>query len=439
MFRAGLMFPLLTLLFAVLAPRAADAEFTLQSSADQSYVYTGAAARNLTEGCAAGFHQLSQSAEPLFDCFGTGGGVQPGAFGGWALSLEFADEQRGYAGTIFGLLFETTDGGASWQEVPSAALSSGMSDMVEVTDIAVSLDGQLVVAAGSDGRLASSGDGGASWERVDLSLPSGTAIEAVSVVGEQIWIGGGVAPAAPVDDEFDPDPGHPGSGGFVLHSDDGGGHFETLVSGLAHCVRDLSFVNPAEGWYAGGTADNAGETASGALIGFTADGGQSWDTVAPPNLSEEEVAGSAMGATGLLAECRRVRFYGREVGLALCTTATFEYDGTPGLYLSLDAGRTWEHQPGYKDQFSNPLFAANEAIDLAAPDCRGGWIVGEGRLVMRWEADDQSIDCESGGAPGDEVPEDLAEEGSGGGGNCGCSAIGRQTAGALGALIALLP
>ena len=206
--------------------------------------------------------------------------------------------------------------------------------------------------------------------------------------------------------------------GFVVRSDDGGAGFAEIANGLEFELSAISFVNPDEGWAAASKY-----TEGGAAIGVTTDGGETWEFVQPPDLPDDEIVGSAMGASGVLAGCNGVRFFGRLVGVAHCTTATFESDGSTGLFLTDDGGATWVTLAGYKAAFSMQLAAASTILDMAAPDCTRAWLVGEGKVIARWENDDETMDCEAGGAPSDDAPADNAVSGAADDG-CGCAAAG---------------
>jgi photosystem II stability/assembly factor-like uncharacterized protein len=324
-------------------------------------------------------------------------------------------------GGLFGKVWRTIDGGASWAEIPEAALAASMSDAVAVVDVEIADGGAVVWIVGGTGKCAHSEDGGATWSTVQAALPAGEglAVTAAAIRGGSVWLVGGTPMAEPTDDGTgNTTPGSPAGNGFVLRSDDAGATFATVASGLAYALTDVSFVNPAEGWAAAATYAEGG-----AAVGYTDDGGATWDFAAPPDLPDEEVVGLAMGATGALAGCLGVRFFGREVGVALCTTRTFEFDGSNGLYLTTDGGATWAIQSGYKAAFPGQLMAASALVDTAFVDCHAGWVAGEGKVIARWDNDDAALDCEAGGAPGDDVPADV---GGGGGarGDCGCAATG---------------
>lgn len=101
------------------------------------------------------------------------------------LALTRHPEQPGrlYAGTAGGV-FESTDGGASWQ-----ARGNGLNS-VEIVAIAIDPSDRNVLAAGSEGfGLFTSADAGLTWTRVDNVAPDST-VNAVVFAGGQLFAGG---------------------------------------------------------------------------------------------------------------------------------------------------------------------------------------------------------------------------------------------------------
>jgi len=432
-------FFLITLLISSLFSAPASASWLNQlGNGDSNASYIGVGAAGPSRAAACGYVNTGSSPQVLYATTSTGDSwSEGGGFAGYGAALEFASESVGFIGGLIGKVWRTTDGGASWIELPEATVGGGtMMDSDFVADIAISPDGQTVWVLGASGECAVSDDQGNSWSKVELDLLAGTSITAGALLGDSVWIVGGTSPEEPVEgsDFEDPSPGHPAGDGFVLYSADGGDSFDLLASGLEHQLTEVSFVNPAEGWAAAATY-----LEGGAAIARTSDGGESWELIQIDGFPDGEVVGVGMGASTVPAGCSFVEFFGREVGVAVCTTATFDSDGSTGLFLSVDGGESWEHQLGYKDSFPNQLIAAGEVIDTAMVDCHRGWLVGEGKIIQRWDNDDADLDCEQGGAPSEDVPEDLAEQddGSSDGDDCGCTTPGAAAVGP-GSLISLI-
>ncbi|MCK9460191.1 MAG: glycoside hydrolase [Proteobacteria bacterium] len=417
--RAALVLSILTL-----AAPVAHASWTMQQcNGDQNTTYLSIGAGSTSVAAAMGYINSGSSTQVLYSHTADGDSWVEGGFALYGSAVGFADASVGYMGGLIGKVWRTIDGGASWAEIPEAALGAGtMMDGDAAVDVVVSDDGATVWIVGAAGRCSHSEDGGTTWTKIDVTLPAGEelAVTGGAIRGETIWLVGGLLMTAPTEatDTEEATPGNPASSGFVLRSDDGGTSFETIASDLDYSLDGVSFVNPEEGWAAA-----AKYTEDGGAIGITSDGGETWDFVAPPDLPDDEVVGLAMGASKVIAGCGDVRFFGRLVGVASCTTRTYEYDGSNGLYLSTDGGETWAVQTGYKAAFPNQFAAASAILDAAMPDCNRVWLTGEGKVIARWDNDDTSLDCEEGGAPSDEAPADDDAAGSGGGG-CGCAAAG---------------
>ncbi|MDD5309137.1 MAG: sialidase family protein [Deltaproteobacteria bacterium] len=407
-----------SLLFALmLAGMPATATFTnQQSNGDQNTHYITVGAASLTMACASGFIQTS-TATALFSCTSDGATWKDGSFKGLGTSLTFVDASKGYLGTATGATFASADGGASWQKIADANIGN----LVSVIDIATTPDGKTVFILGTTGDFAYSADGGATWTKGTAEIPAGnTSASAAAVVGQNVWVVGGDFGKAPQGGTG----GRPPGNGFVKVSTDGGVTFTTLGVEMPYCIYDVSFVSAKEGWIAGG-----GATQGSAVIGYTTDGGDTFTTVTPPALPDSERLTPNV-FKGDLGSCTRIRFFGPKVGLALCSSGTLEESGFNGLYMTKDGGRTWELQPGYRDGFGankdNLFFVTAKANDMSMPDCKGGFIVGDGKLIQRWDADDKSIDCATGEGDGDgEVP--AGDDGGNGGGrqdSCGCETPG---------------
>jgi len=421
-----------------LAASPALATWTNQmGNGDSNTMFLAVAAGSASAACATGYINSGQSPQVLYARTVTGDAWSEGGFTGYGGAMAFADESVGFIGGIIGKVWKTTDGGGSWVEIPEATVGGGtLMDSEYVADIAVSPDGQKIWIIGGGGLCAYSTDMGATWTKTEIALPGGeVAVTAGAVLGENVWIVGGIPAEAPVEgsDYEDPTPGHAASNGFVLHSGDGGATFETVASDLDQLLTEVSFINPAEGW-----ASAATFTEGGAAVGYTSDAGATWSFAEVPDLPEDEVFGVGMGASLVPAGCSFVEFFGREVGVAVCTTATFEFDGSTALFLSTDAGASWELQPGYRASFATQMMSVSEIFDVAMADCHRGWLVGAGKVIQRWDNDDSSLDCLQGGAPSEEdIPEDIADpEGGSAEDGCGCEAAGGSVAGSLLAIIA---
>jgi len=431
----------LIVLGSMLCASAASAKWTNQSwlMSDGS-VYLSVSALSATRACAVGLNQTGSNPQPLFVCTSDGSKWNQVTIAATILptAILLADDQTGFMGALLGGLYRSDDGAATWTKVQGAAVAGPINEFVK------SADGKTMLAVGST-KLLISTDSGKTWTQKSFTLPAGDNLGALSVETDgagTVWVAGGDPGAAPSTDSGTGQtiPGRPASSGFVLVSHDSAATFETLESGLAYCVNDVEFINAKEGWLAGG-AD-----AGGAVVAYTEDGGKTWKAVKLPNLPDDERT-LPNQTKGDLAVCLKVTFFSRNVGLVLCTTATFEVDGFNGLYLTKDGGKTWTLEPGFKagygaDSQSILFQASSQAFDMAMPDCSHGWVVGQRLLIHRYDADEKNRDCAAGGSA---VPDGGADGGDGGAGEssrrgsgCGCDMAGKTNASLMGSLISTL-
>jgi hypothetical protein len=416
----------------LLAAPGARAAWTLQQgtgSEDTTYLSVGAGSAAVA--AAVGIDNSQGNSQSLYAHTLDGDSWAATGFTGFASAVELADAAVGYAGGIIGKVWRTDDGGSSWTEIAAAEIGGTLMDGEAIADIAIADGGATVWIIGATGRCSYSVDSGATWTRVDATLPAGDgiAVTAGEIRGGSIWLVGGVPMTEP---DTDGAAGAPASNGFVLRSDDDGASFEAVATGLAYELADVSFVDADRGWAAAATY-----SAGGGAIGATDDGGATWEFSSLPDLPEDEVAFSGMGAEGTLGACTSAKFFGNDVGVASCTTKTYDADGSNGLFLTTDGGATWTLQAGYKAAFSSQLVAASMIVDTAFPDCHRGWLVGSGKVIARWDNDDAALDCAAGGGA-DDGDGDGADGGGGSSSSgCGCRAAGSPGAGSL--LAALLP
>jgi photosystem II stability/assembly factor-like uncharacterized protein len=419
----------------LLAAPPSYAAWTLQqSTGSQDTTYISVGAGSTAVAAAVGLDNSQGNTQVIYAHTLDGDAWIDGGFTQWASALEFADASIGYAGGLIGKVWQTLDGGSTWTELPAAAVGGTVADGEAIADVAIAEGGAIVWIVGSNGRCSHSEDFGATWARIDVPLPAGDGLQitAAEIRGGTIWLVGGLPMVEPTEatDTDSGSAGAPASSGFVLRSEDGGAAFDEVASGLEYALNDVSFVNPAEGWAAA-----AKYTDGGGAIGVTTDGGETWDFSGLPALPEEEIAFAGMGATTAVGACVRAQFFGRQVGVASCTTQTFENDGINALFLTTDGGASWALQAGYKAMFANQMASVNPIMDIAFPDCHRGWLAGSGKIIMRWDNDDAALDCAAGGAPGDDVPDDVGGSGSSRDG-CGCTAIGAD--GGAGSLLGAL-
>jgi photosystem II stability/assembly factor-like uncharacterized protein len=115
-----------------------------------------------------------------------------------------------------------------------------------------------------------------------------------------------------------------GAGGTMLSTSDGGQTWTPLALGTTSNLLGLSFVTPALGWVAGG-----GD--SGSVVLKTTDGGVTWSTVVGPDLTGEYEA-------------------------IFFASATYGWVGGSGVILSTtDGGSTWTRTPMVETMYADPF------------------------------------------------------------------------------------
>jgi photosystem II stability/assembly factor-like uncharacterized protein len=138
-----------------------------------------------------------------------------------------------------GLVYVTTDGGATW-----AARDTGAAQLLHAVYFSDATHGFVV---GDQGTLLATADGGKTWQ----ARTSGTTehLLAIYALGNQAWASG-----------FD---------GTLLYSADGGVTWVKQKSGTTMSLEGLYFLDPDHGWAVGW---------SGTIL-RTTDGGKKWETI----------------------------------------------------------------------------------------------------------------------------------------------------------------
>jgi photosystem II stability/assembly factor-like uncharacterized protein len=186
-----------------------------------------------------------------------------------------------------------------------------------------------------------------------------------------------------------------GDRGVIWHTNDGGTSWYQQQSGVEFRLGSVFFLDTKQGWAVGGESRPQPQSARGIVL-RTNDGGQSWRQV--PGLT--------------LPRLTRVNFFDHQRGIALGEASTF---APSGVFVTQDGGQTWQALPidraggwltgdfladdagavaGNGGRFGtlarrqiihSPLAAqglhAYRAMRLVAPT--GGWLVGDGGLVMK--------------------------------------------------------
>jgi photosystem II stability/assembly factor-like uncharacterized protein len=187
-----------------------------------------------------------------------------------------------------------------------------------------------------------------------------------------------------------------GDRGVIWHTRDGGRQWALQRSGVTCRLASVCFINPLVGWAAGGFSHPYLHTGAGVLL-FTEDGGQHWNR----------------HGKLLLPPLRRVRFFGPRSGVAVgLPSAMFP----SGVFTTETGGRSWDPVPGERARglqigdfldrrigavagSDGPAVIVGQGIAQAKPSAsafglrlparleltppNGGWLVGQGGLVLR--------------------------------------------------------
>jgi photosystem II stability/assembly factor-like uncharacterized protein len=158
----------------------------------------------------------------------------------------FTDSLHGWAGGSSGMLYKTTDAGATWTSVYN---SSNYIRCVEFYDTLSGFVGTL------DKKFLRTTNGGQTWTDLASTInPKPQAICGLSLVGNMDGYAVG---------EWD-------SPGFLLKTTDGGNTWISKdMSAYANALVDVFFISPDTGFV-------TGKSNTGATILYTTDGGASW-------------------------------------------------------------------------------------------------------------------------------------------------------------------
>ena len=137
---------------------------------------------------------------------------------------SFLDEQRGFAVTLTGGdLFQTDDGGTTWQRLSSPTLSTSLTDVEYVTE-------DTVYVTGSNGALFRSADGGNSW--IDVNPPTTWWLYRIHFINSQIGFA-------------------IGESGTIVRTADGGNTWQLIASNATARLVEFSFIDANTGYIAG--------------------------------------------------------------------------------------------------------------------------------------------------------------------------------------------
>lgn len=225
-----------------------------------------------------------------------------------AIAASPVDPQHVYAGiapddSVGGTLYESTDGGATWAEVPAFHGTS-------VFAIAFAPDGHVYLGA-QDG-VHDSGDGGLTWNTENLGIGINNAVFALAIdPSDPLTLWAGITSALG---------GQPVN---VMRSDDGGATWNDMTPPAVSGVYSGTGIAVSPSSSDTVVAVFSGDFGGGAVF-VTADGGATWDD-----------------RTGSLPAnpMRAVAFAGNRLLVGGGQLFGSEY---VGLYASDDLGATWD-------------------------------------------------------------------------------------------------
>jgi photosystem II stability/assembly factor-like uncharacterized protein len=187
-----------------------------------------------------------------------------------------------------------------------------------------------------------------------------------------------------------------GDRGTIWHTRDGGQQWFLQRSGVSCRLESISFVSAQVGWVAGGYSHPYSHTGAGVIL-YTEDGGLHWNR----------------HTKLLLPPLRRVQMFGSRAGVALAYPSAMY---PSGVFTTDNGGRSWSQVPGERKRGAQVgdfldvrlgAIAGNDApaavvgrmlvqsqpiepglglraparLELTPPN--GGWLVGQGGLVLR--------------------------------------------------------
>jgi photosystem II stability/assembly factor-like uncharacterized protein len=292
----------------------------------------------------------------------TNGGItwqQQLEIGGWGYyyiftDLDFINESIGWAATLFGKSYKTTDSGNSWVEVNNVYLLNQIAPITEQLLLGcgrfgvnyISIDGGLTWVknfegeilndtwelfvlnedfcfSGGEDALMKTSNGGENWSKIELNVPGQQYLNA-----RAIWFGDLLNGWLGLE--------YLGGHGGLLKTSDGGTTWTVQVDSI-HRVFDICFFNNTLGWFG-----------SGKKIYHTSDAGNNW-------FAQAEVS--------QIAEIMAVQFASANVGWA---------GGYVGLFKTIDGGNNWEQA------FPTGINLYTYGIHFVNP--LEGWVIGDGGL-----------------------------------------------------------
>lgn len=230
----------------------------------------------------------------------------------WFMDLDYADVNNGTAVGVSGLIRRTRDGGTTW-----TLQASNTTQWLYAVDC---IDGNTATAVGAGGTIIRTTDGGQTWTAQNSAVTE--TLKAVSFANSLVGVASG--------------------GTKLLYTTDGGNHWSTaeVPSSFSWAYNHALLLDTKVG-YAFGTASML----------KTTNGGKSWVEV---NRSSSSFVDG-------------IDFYDSSHGMMVCSTGR--------IYRTGDGGLTWD------DLYTD--VARNELVGVYFPDENIGYAVGANETILK--------------------------------------------------------
>ena len=201
-------------------------------------------------------------------------------------AIDFANADTGWVVGRYGLIGKTMDGGETWVSQKDTAITKSLYSVFAMNDT-------TVWAGGYNGILYQSNDGGSSWTEMNTGLPAKT-IYAIYFADDTAGCIGGkdstlyyttdggatwnkshtsIGAKKTINDIFFPDSQHGwavADGGYILATSDSGKTWTVNAQPTTKNLYSILMVSPTQGWAAGYNG----------LVFYTDDGGTTWTQLA---------------------------------------------------------------------------------------------------------------------------------------------------------------
>lgn len=317
----------------------------------------------------------------------------------------FLDQNRGWAVGYNHLLFETIDGGITWQ---ASYVGSTEHHGVQF------LDTDCGTVVGENNKILRTIDGGSSWQSQSVTgggnwydvhfnnltdgWVAGAAGIAYTNTAGAFWEIQKAGSFRAIDFPDSANGWAVGENGFVVHTSDGGITWETVsIPGDCSILTDVDFWSTSEGWISG---DGYASSSSQPVVFHTADGGISWsiDTLQTPDCSSEYNYGWTVFAFD-----DGCCYWGGENGLFLSTQDggaswdlitrsesyyfmrdVFFIDQNSGWAVSRNAViRTQDGGASWDNITPSGITSWGLRTVFFNPDGLNGWVAGDDGFIMR--------------------------------------------------------